>query len=109
MRDEAVYGELRDQEPPPRLIRNLGRAPLIDEDTLTGYELRHRTEAQPLTDAELRVLRCYSVGMTLHMVADVLGVSSETVKTQKGSAVFALRAKNTTHAVCLAIRGGLIA
>jgi DNA-binding NarL/FixJ family response regulator len=55
------------------------------------------------------LLRLYSHGLTLPMVADERGVSCETVKSQTKLIRLKLAAKNTTHAVALAIRAGLIA
>lgn len=62
----------------------------------------------PPTPAERRVLLCLSHGMTTAMCADVLGVSPETVKAHTRSVRYRLAAKDTTHAVALAIRAGII-
>lgn len=68
-----------------------------------GDERRFR-----LTPPELRVLTCISHGMTYEMAANTLGVSRNTVISQRETAVLKLRAKTTTHAVAQAIRQGLI-
>lgn len=60
------------------------------------------------SNGELRVLECLSHGMTAPMAAEALGVSVETVKSHLRSARRRLAAKNSTHAVTLAIRLGMI-
>lgn len=90
--DELLARMRTDQESdwPRRLAASMGRY-----DELTGNDLD--------------VLRCASVGLNRHMTADVLGVCPDTVKKRLRRVRYRLRAKNTTHAVCLAIREGLIA
>lgn len=61
-----------------------------------------------LTGRERQVVDACSRGLTEPMVADVLGVSRWTVHHHMKNARFKLRAKNTTHACCIAIRAGLI-
>ncbi len=61
-----------------------------------------------LSPSELRVLEAHSRGMTSEMTAEILGVAVETVKTELKSARYRLRAKNTAHACCEALRQGLI-
>lgn len=62
-----------------------------------------------VTEAEAAVLRCLAVGMGLDGTADLLVKSRHTVKSQLAAAKEKLRAKDTPHAVALAIRQGLIA
>jgi DNA-binding CsgD family transcriptional regulator len=57
---------------------------------------------------ELRALQASSFGLDADGVSVVLGLSLETIKTQLKTARRALRAKNTTHACCEALRQGLI-
>lgn len=81
-------------------------------DALSDWPLRLATDLgkyDDLSQHDLDVLRCASVGLNRHMTADVLGVCPDTVKKRLRRVRYRLRAKNTTHAVCLAIRGGLIA
>lgn len=66
------------------------------------------TERTQLTAAELRALQASSVGLDGYGAAAVLGVAYETVKSQLKTGRRALRAKNTTHACCEALRQGLI-
>lgn len=95
--------------PPSRYLPLVGslherRAAALDRVALAVYGPNR--EIPP--DAELRALLCASHGLTRMMIADVLGVSPDTVKTQLQRARQRLAAKNTTHAVALAIRAGLI-
>lgn len=61
-----------------------------------------------LVPSEVRVLEALSRGLEYRGAAEVLGLTFETVKGQAKSARRVLRAKNTTHACCEAIRRGLI-
>ncbi len=61
-----------------------------------------------VTDTELRALEAFSHGLGRTGTADALGVTLETVKTLTVRARRKLRAKDTTHAVAIAIRRGLI-
>lgn len=61
-----------------------------------------------LTLRERQVLEALSRGMGNDGTADLLGIGVETVKTRTMHARWALRAKNTTHACCEALRRGLI-
>lgn len=65
-------------------------------------------EHLPLTPRELEALRWFSHGLTREMVAEVMGISTETVKTTVAVARMKLRAKNTAHAVGNALRLGLL-
>ena len=107
-RDEALYARLRDVEPPARLIRNLHRAPLVDESLLPAAAT-HTPEGSPLTFRELDSLRYASHGLTSEMTADALQIATDTVRQHREAARRKLLAKTTTHAVALAIRQGLIA
>ena len=68
---------------------------------------RHGLRFDP-TEAELGCLRAASVGLSLKDSGVVLGISAETVHSHLKRARLKLRAKNTCHAVALAIRAGLI-
>ena len=57
---------------------------------------------------ELDALRYSSHGLRERECADAMGVSEETVKTHLDFARRKLRAKNTAHAVAIALRLGLI-
>jgi DNA-binding NarL/FixJ family response regulator len=89
---------------PERLLAALRRAPLVPE-----YELgQRRPKPHVLSPAERAALICASHGLEATMIGEVLDKSHETIKSQLRSARYALRAKNTTHAVTLALRAGLI-
>lgn len=66
------------------------------------------TERGALTPMEIRVLTVMSHGPTENEAATLIGVSLETVKWHTKGARRALRAKNTTHAVAIALREGFI-
>jgi DNA-binding NarL/FixJ family response regulator len=61
-----------------------------------------------LTPTQVRVLEALSRGLGDNGAADVLGVTTESVKTSSQLARRKLKAKNTTHACCEALRQGLI-
>ena len=65
-------------------------------------------EENPLTPTQARVLEALSRGLGYDGTADVLGMGIETVKTHAKGARLRLRAKNTAHACCEALRLGLI-
>lgn len=72
--------------------------------------LRAETQAgTPVTGAEVDVLRCLAAGTGIDGAADLLAKSRNTVASQLVTARRRLRAKDTPHAVALAIRQGLIA
>lgn len=60
------------------------------------------------TERELEVLRLYAAGMTQQAVGEQLYVCTDTVKQALRSVRFKLGARNTTHAVALAVGHGLI-
>ncbi len=91
---------------PTRLLRNIGRAQLVTEDQLRPGRVT-LTACDP-TPAELRTLAGLSYGLTVAMVADVYGLSYDTTRQHLRSCRFKLAAKNSTHAVALALRQGLI-
>lgn len=88
-----------------RLVRDIADAPIVDERWLTGSTV---ITTNVLSDAELRVLAAASHGLEYQMIADLYVVEKSTVQTQLRSARLKLRAKNTTHACCVAMRRGLI-
>lgn len=61
-----------------------------------------------LTGPELMALRCAANGLTGDETAEVLCKSRETVKTQLQDVRMKLAAKNTAHAVAIAVRHRLI-
>ena len=106
---EEILGRMRadaDSDWPDRLLTNIGRRPLVDESAIrSGVAAPGRRD---LSQGEVRVLEAFSRGMTAEMAAEILGVTIETVKSQLKSARYRIRAKNTTHACCEALRQGLL-
>ncbi len=109
-RDEALYDRLMadlDSDWPDRLLHDLARAPVVDEaaaDFANDYAMATKTD---LSDRELQVLKCASVGLEYEHIGELLFISLATVKHHLKSARYRLKAKNTTHACCLALRQGL--
>jgi DNA-binding NarL/FixJ family response regulator len=95
-----VYGDLEQLWPDPdrrddALIRCL--------TDVYAYE-----PPDALTPQEVRVIGALSHGLGDNGAADTLGLSFESVKLSSKLARRKLRAKNTTHACCEALRQGLI-
>ncbi len=81
------------------------------DDALMRCLLRVVVQPEPrdtLTERELRALECMSRGLERTGTAAVLGVSTDRVAGMLTVARRVLRAKNTTHACCEALRQGLI-
>jgi DNA-binding CsgD family transcriptional regulator len=75
-----------------------------------GYfaEKAARPERRDLTATEVEILRWASHGLTDQMTAEAMGRSLDTVKNSGRAARAKLAAKNTAHAVAIALRLGLI-
>ena len=91
---------------PDRLVDALTEAPALEPDALP-YFARHATQPD-LTPAVLEVLRFASQGLDWRGIARVTRKSPNTVVGQLKDARLRLKARNTTHACCEAIRRGLI-
>lgn len=94
------------EEIPALLLRNLAAAPIIPESAIDGYVASNGSS--DLTEPELHALLLMSHGLEEQMAADMLGKSLYTVKYQLKSARYKLKAKNTRHAIAIALRMGLI-
>lgn len=80
-----------------------------DEALLSALCDVHRAEETPnVTEGQLKVLEALSRGVGAVGASEILGLSAATVTDQAKKARHALRAKNTTHACCEALRRGLI-
>lgn len=84
-----------------------------DIERLNSKELREQSGGWlaptiTLTPAELRVITLSSRGYTDPEIANLVGRSPQTVKTQGKTACQKLGAHNRAHAVAIAIRQGLI-
>jgi DNA-binding CsgD family transcriptional regulator len=92
---------------PDRLLHDLARAPIVEEEVADFAKTYASAVRVALSQAELRVLHYASLGLEAAHIGDLLYVSENTVKTHLKAARFRLKAKNTTHACCLALREGL--
>jgi DNA-binding NarL/FixJ family response regulator len=90
---------------PDKLLRNLGRAHILEEGEPIN---RQHLDERPLTATELDVIRWVSHGLEDKMIAEVTGRSHYSVKDSLKYALRKLRAKNRSHAACIALRQGLI-
>ena len=81
---------------------------LMREDSFPTDLLFLKLEGTELTREEVRVLRLLARGHTIAETAEILGKGSETVKSQARVARGRLGARNTTHAVAIAISLDLI-
>jgi LuxR family transcriptional regulator len=70
--------------------------------------LNLQLDGTELTKAEVKALRCVARGLTLQEAADELHKGRETIKSQIRMARGRLGAKNTTHAVAIALSLDLI-
>ena len=69
----------------------------------------YRAEEEPeLSPSEVRVVEALSHGVGQAGAAEILGLSQHTVNAHMKRISPKLRAKNTTHACCEALRRGLI-
>ncbi len=78
------------------------------EDSLPTELMNLKLEGTELTKTERKVLRLLAHGNTLERTGQLLGTSRETVKSQVRVARGRLRARNTTHAVAIAVSLELI-
>lgn len=69
---------------------------------------RQQDPSPDLTPCEIRCLQAASAGLQTKEIALVYGMSYLTVQDQLKAARRRLRAKNTTHAVAMGLRAGLI-
>ena len=103
--EERWFQALRHHDVPDRLIAALGNAELGEIVDIDG-PLKPR--ACTLTSAETRALQAAAFGLTVAMISETYGLAHTTVQDQIKSARRQLGAKNTTHAVALALRQHLI-
>lgn len=99
-----------DSDWPTRLLANIAKLPVVmderDIDNLPDWFLRNPT--LELTAHELLMVGLYSRGLSSQMIADSFDVKISTVQCQFKVIRYKLRAKNTAHAACEALRRGLI-
>lgn len=104
LRDERVYELVMQESIPTRLLSTLAQAPVLLETNLDAARLT----TVKLSDMERRVLTGYSHGLLSPHIADLYGISVQTVKSHQKAARAKLRSKTITHAVATAIRMGYI-
>lgn len=73
-----------------------------------SYELAEHATDEPLTAAEVRVLRLIAEGNANKEIAAQLSISEDTVKGQVRNILSKLGAKDRTHAAMIAFRRGII-
>lgn len=84
---------------------------MLSESQFDGYfaDLRRAVPSREKpSPAELRVIRCMSVGLTPRMAADALFLSHETIKSHLKNAKSRAAAKTTAHLVAICLREGWI-
>jgi DNA-binding CsgD family transcriptional regulator len=87
-----------------RIAHDMRRISGLAEKNIPHWQPKLR-----LTHGETRALAYAAAGYTTPQAARLLGLGDETLKTQLKAAREKLGARNTTHAVAIAIRGGAIA
>jgi len=73
-----------------------------------AVEMAEHHADDALTEREIEVLRLVAAGNANKRVADVLGISEETVKAHLRNILSKLAANDRTHAVTIAIKRGII-
>jgi DNA-binding CsgD family transcriptional regulator len=73
-----------------------------------GLHRRNPRTVYDLTRRERQVLQAAAFGLGVKETAARLGIGAETVKTHRRSAIMVCDARNTTHAVAIAWRVGMI-
>jgi two-component system response regulator DegU len=66
------------------------------------------TVVAPLTRREAQILNYVSEGNTNRQIADILGISEQTIKSHVSAILRKMNANDRAHAVALAIRNGWI-
>jgi DNA-binding CsgD family transcriptional regulator len=89
---------------PPRTLPPAGFRDLVED--IVDIDRYHPT--LDLSPQQLRILTALAQGATYPTAAERFGVGTETVKTQTKLIREKLGARNTTHAVAIAIREGVI-
>jgi DNA-binding CsgD family transcriptional regulator len=91
---------------PERLASAIRAAPVVPEHQIDKWAKPWFRPGAPLSAGELMALRCAAHGMGHKETAALLGTTPGAVTMRWRVAQAKLRAKNTTHAVALAIWDG---
>jgi DNA-binding CsgD family transcriptional regulator len=105
---DEILGRMRvddDSGWPRRLAAKIGAAPLLPEHMIDRHSWDNGLD---LSDGELAALKAAAAGMRSVEAAVLLGTNEHAVRMKWRVAQAKLKAKNTTHACCIAIRQGLI-
>lgn len=94
------------QEIPPKLIRDIGKLPLLEEHEIDHYV--RGIMASTLTPRRLRALELVSTGLQAKEIAVELGIRTTGALSLLREVQRVLDARNTTHAVAIALRRGII-
>jgi DNA-binding NarL/FixJ family response regulator len=73
-----------------------------------SYEIAEHATDDPLTPAEIAVLRLIAAGNANKQIADQLSITEETVKSRVKSILSKLGANDRTHAAMLGLKRGII-
>ncbi|HEY0797218.1 MAG TPA: response regulator transcription factor [Acidisarcina sp.] len=73
-----------------------------------AQEIAAHVSAEGLTPREIEVLRCVATGISNKAVADLLGLSEDTVKGHMRNVLAKLHANDRTHAVMIALQRGYL-
>jgi DNA-binding CsgD family transcriptional regulator len=90
---------------PDALLERLAVAPIVDERRIAATR---PVVVRGLSHREREVLQCVSHGLGDSEIGEVLGVSTDTVKSHLKRVRDKLAAKNRAHAVAVALREGMI-
>lgn len=71
-------------------------------------EIASHLMLEPLSDRELEVLRCIAKGNSNKIVADILGITEDTVKGHMRNVLTKLHANDRTHAVTIGLKRGYL-
>lgn len=86
----------------------IGKALGVSKQRAHQFVTLVRGADAPLTDRELRILRYIASGNSNKQIADTLGVTESTIKSQVTLILAKLNANNRAHAVTIAMQQGLI-
>jgi DNA-binding CsgD family transcriptional regulator len=73
----------------------------------SSIDLCRKTRFAPLTPREQEVVLLFAHGASAKSVSQILGLSHRTVEAHASSIMRKLGARNRTHAVALAVHGGI--
>jgi two-component system nitrate/nitrite response regulator NarL len=75
---------------------------------MTASGLREILEGEPLTDREIEMLYGMALGDTAQQHGEKMHLGKETIRSHRKNAIAKLGARNSAHAVALAIGKGIL-